>query len=94
MASNVEEGVLVAQQISLEERIATAREAATALGLTMPILVDGMGNEAADAFAAWPERIVVVAGDGSIVYPGAPGPFGFAPEEAEEQLVALLAAET
>jgi Iodothyronine deiodinase len=93
MAANEEEGVLVAQQTSLEERIATARDAAAALGLTMPILVDGMDNEAASAFAAWPERIVIVGGDGRIVDPGAPGPFGFSPEEAEAHL-SLLTAQT
>ena len=90
MPSNVEEGVLVAQQTSLDDRIATARDAATALGLTMPILVDGMANAAADAFAAWPERLVVVDGAGRIAHQGAPGPFGFSPEDAEEHLVAVL----
>jgi iodothyronine deiodinase-like protein len=90
MPSNVEEGVLVAQQTSLDERIATACEAADALGLSMPTLVDGMDNVAADAFAAWPERLVVIDGDGRIAHQGAPGPFGFAPEEAEEHLVAVL----
>jgi iodothyronine deiodinase-like protein len=91
MPSNDEEGVLVEQQTTLDGRIATARDAAAALGLTMPILVDGMGNEAAEAFAAWPERLVVVGSDGRIAYPGAPGPFGFVPEDAEAHLVALLA---
>jgi iodothyronine deiodinase-like protein len=95
MPSNEEQGVFVAQQTTLDQRIATAQEAVAALGLTMSILVDDMDNDAADAFAAWPERLVVVGSDGRIAHPGAPGPFGFSPEDAEQQLVALLeAAET
>lgn len=42
------------------------------------------------AFAAWPERLVLVDAEKRIFYPGKPGPWGFSPEEAEEQLVAML----
>jgi len=49
-----------------------------------------MDNRASAAFAAWPERLVVVGADRRIVYPGNPGPWGFSPEEAREQLVAHL----
>ena len=90
MDSNEDEGIRVLQQTSLDERSEAAREAATRLGLTMPILVDGMDDAASIAFAAWPERLVVVDRDGRIAYPGAPGPFGFSPEEAEEKLIAIV----
>lgn len=90
LESNEEEGIRVLQQTSLEERIEAARAAAARLQLTMPILVDGMDDAASVAFAAWPERIVIVYRDGRIAYPGAPGPYGFSPEEAEESLSALL----
>ena len=56
----------------------------------MPLLLDEMDNAAGTAFAAWPERLVVAGADGRIAYPGRPGPLGFSPEEAEEQLAALL----
>ena len=49
-----------------------------------------MDNRANVAFAAWPERLVLVGGDGRIVYPGSPGPWGFSPDEAREQLDARL----
>ena len=49
-----------------------------------------MDDRANTAFAAWPERLVLVDADRRIVYPGRAGPWGFSPEEAEEQLVALL----
>ena len=90
MESNEEEGILVVQQTSLEERIDAARAAAARLQLTMPILVDGMDDAASAAFAAWPERIVVIGRDGRIVYPGAPGPYGFSPEAAEACLAGML----
>jgi hypothetical protein len=90
MASNEDEGILIRQQTTRDERIATARSAAARLGLTMSILVDTMDDAASRAFAAWPERIVVVDRKRRIAYPGKPGPFGFSPEEADEHLAELL----
>jgi hypothetical protein len=81
---------VLTQQATLEERRARALETAERLGLGLPLLLDEMDNRASVAFAAWPERLVVVTADGRIAYPGSPGPWGFSPEEAEEQLVALL----
>jgi Iodothyronine deiodinase len=90
MESNVEEGVLVHQHTTIEGRFAAAREAATRLGLTMPVLVDGMDDAVSEAFAAWPERIHVVGEDGVLVYVGAPGPWGFDPDAAASVLDEML----
>jgi len=87
--SNEEEGIRVLQQTSLEERIEAARAAAARLQLTMPIFVDGMDDAASAAFAAWPERIVIVNHQRRIAYPGAPGPYGFDPDEAARRLASL-----
>ena len=76
--------------MTLEERQAQAHETAARLGLTMPLFLDEMSNIASAAFAAWPERLTLVSPERRIVYPGNPGPWGFSPEEAEEQLVAML----
>ena len=89
MPANLEEDAVVTQQTTLEQRRhrrtrpprASAYDAA-------PARRDG--QRASTAFAAWPERLVVVGADGRIAYPGSPGPWGFSPEEAEEQLAALL----
>ena len=51
MESNVEEGVLLHQHATLEERFAAAREGVERLGLTMPVLVDGMDDAVSEAFA-------------------------------------------
>jgi Iodothyronine deiodinase len=82
--------VVLNQQATLEERRLQARESATRLGLTMPLFLDGMENDASRAFAAWPERLVLVDVQARIAYPGKPGPWGFSPEEAEHHLAALL----
>jgi len=90
MPANLEEDAVLTQQTTLEERRQQARETAERLSLSLPVLVDEMDNRANAAFAAWPERLVVVGADGRIAYPGKPGPWGFSPEAAEEQLTALL----
>lgn len=56
----------------------------------LPLAIDAMDNAADKAFAAWPERIYVVAPGGRIAYKGDMGPFGFHPEEAERALASLL----
>ena len=90
MPANLEDDAVLEQQTTLEERAQTAREAAERLSLGLPLFLDEMDNGVSTAFAAWPERLVLVDGDGRVVYPGSPGPWGFSPEEAEAQLVALL----
>ena len=60
------------------------------LDLSLPLVLDEMDNRVSAAFAAWPERLVLVGADRRIAYPGRPGPWGFSPEEAREQLAAAL----
>jgi Iodothyronine deiodinase len=90
MESNEEAGVLLNQPTTLEERFAAAREGVERMGLTLPVLVDGMDDAVSEAFAAWPERIFVVGADGVVVFRGGPGPWDFDPEAAVEALEATL----
>jgi hypothetical protein len=90
MQSNVDEGVLVANHVTIEDRFAAARAGVERLGLTMPVLVDRMDDAAGNAFAAWPERIYVVDTAGRVAYAGGPGPFEFDPDAAAEALAELL----
>jgi Iodothyronine deiodinase len=82
MESNEEEGVLLNQPTTLDERFAVAREGVERMRLTMPVVVDGMDDAVSEAFAAWPERIFVADADGVIAFQGGPGPFDFDPEAA------------
>ena len=90
LPANLEDDAVLTQPTTLEQRREQAHETAARLGLTMPILLDEMDNAASIAFAAWPERLVVVDVAGRIADPGNPGPWGFAPEAVEARLGALL----
>ena len=93
LPANLEDGdYCFRQPTSFEARCAAGRLMAPKLGLTIPTLVDGMDDAAARAFSAWPERIYVIDRDGRVAYPGAPGPGGFKPEDAEAALCALVPA--
>lgn len=91
--SNEEAGIRVRQHVTLEERVAEARAGALRLGLSMPVLVDGIENTVSEAFAAWPERVYVIAADGRIAFKGGPGPWEFDPEAARTALEELLRVE-
>jgi hypothetical protein len=57
----------------------------------MPLAIDGLDNKVEAAFAAWPERIYVLAPGGTVVYKGDMGPFGFDTDAAEAALKRTLA---
>jgi hypothetical protein len=88
--SNEQEGICILQPTTFEARLAAARLCTEQLALTIPILVDGMDNTAAERFAAWPERIYIIDGAGHIAYQGGPGPYEFKPQEANEALAQLI----
>ena len=73
---------IVEDPISLSERQQVARVCMTKLALKpMPALVDDVDDTVNDAYAAWPDRMYLIAKDGTIAYHGGRGPFGFKPEE-------------
>ena len=91
LRSNVDDDVLVRQHVTLEERFAAAHAGVERLGLTMPVLVDGMDDAVSEAFAAWPERLYVAESGGRLAYVGGPGPFEFDPDAAAAALAEVLA---
>ena len=90
LPANLEDDVLLAQHRELDDRLAAARASVERLGLTMPVLVDGMDDAVSEAFAAWPERLYVAEPGGRLAYVGGPGPFEFEPDDAAEALAGLL----
>ena len=69
------------------ERSAAARSCLSALALEpMPALVDTLDDAASRAYAAWPDRLYLIARDGTVAYRGAEGPDGFDPEELEQAI--------
>ena len=79
--SNLRDGVEFAQPRSLEERAAIAETCVARLGLSAPLLLDGIENAASHAYNAWPERLYVIARGSRIAYQGGKGPYGFDPVE-------------
>jgi len=62
-----------------EERRKVAKDFAAALKLSIPVLVDNIDDEVGKSYAAWPDRLYVIDGDGKVALQGGAGPAGFAP---------------
>jgi hypothetical protein len=91
MDSNRKEKIVINQPRGFAERHEAARILVDRLHYDMPLALDAMDNPAENAYAAWPERLYVIAAGGRIVYRGGLGPFGFDPQEMEKALAAHLA---
>lgn len=76
----------IPQTNTLEERSLRAQQCTAMLRLSIPVVVDKADNRVNYAYAAWPERLVVVGTDGRIAYYGGPGPAGFKPAELADWL--------
>ena len=87
MENNRRDGIEVPQPRTPEERRALALECVERLGLTAPVLLDGMTNDADRAYGAWPERLFVISPERRILYQGGKGPYGFLPDELERFLL-------
>ena len=90
LQANLDDDVLLANHVKIEDRLAAARRGVERLQLTMPVLVDDMNDAVSEAFAAWPERIYVVDRDARIAHVGGPGPFEFDPDASAAALEELL----
>ena len=90
MPANERDKVVHKQPKSAEERDKVAKACQSGLKLSIPMLIDGMDDAANKAYAAWPDRLYIVAKDGKIVYKGRPGPAGFNPGEMAQALDKLL----
>ena len=91
MDSNRKDQIVIKQPKAFEERREAAKILVERLKYGMPVAIDSMDNKAENAYAAWPERLYVVAAGGRIVYRGRLGPFGFDTEEMEKALAKHLA---
>jgi len=90
VAENVEEGVLVPQHRSFEERVEVGQTCMSKMALETPALVDKMNDDVASAYAAMPERLYLIHKGGKIAYQGGMGPMFFRPGEWEEAIETCL----
>lgn len=86
MKSNVKDDVCYAQPKNLQQRLAIANDFVKRFQYPVPFGVDDMNNAANDAYAAWPERLYVIDGNGRIAYRGGMGPFNYKPKEVRDWL--------
>ena len=93
MDENEEDGVLVAQHTSMEERVEVGQTCMIKMALEMPAVVDEMDDAVATAYGAMPERLYLVGSDGRIAYKGGIGPMFFRPDEWSEAIEQYLAGE-
>jgi hypothetical protein len=89
---NITEDVCYKQPKTTEQRLAIANDFVSRFKFPIPLLVDPIENPANQVYAGWPERLYVIDEQGTIVYKGETGPFGFHPEEVEAWLAKRLPA--
>lgn len=87
---NLKDDVLIASTKTAEDRDRVANVCVVKLGIEMPALIDEPDNRVERAYTAWPDRLYVIARDGTVAYKSAAGPFGFKPAEVEATLKRIL----
>ncbi|HVJ80171.1 MAG TPA: deiodinase family protein, partial [Planctomycetia bacterium] len=94
MESNDRAGISYAQPRTDAERRKTAATCNAKLKLPFPVLVDGVDDMVGNLYSGMPGRFYVIDAGGRVTYKSARGPFGFKPQELEQNLaLTLLAAE-
>ena len=76
---NRDEGILINDPTSTDERVEVAASCAINLKIRMPVVVDEVDDQIALAYGALPDRLYLIAQDGTVAYQGEPGPWGFDP---------------
>lgn len=75
---------------TMEERRAVAGECQAALDYGVRTYVDEMDDHVNNAYAAWPTRLYLIGLDGTVVYTGGLGPYGFKPVQLQAAIEAYL----
>lgn len=88
---NERDGVVFKQPKTEGERAEVASACVVKLAIKVPCLIDDVKASAQQAYSAWPDRVYVVARDGTIAFKGEPGPRGFSVAAAEAALKKVLA---
>ena len=81
---NREQGIAIDDPTTDSARADVAGVCAARLEIELPVLVDGVDDEVARAYGGWPDRLYLVAADGTVAYQGREGPDGFKPDELEQ----------
>lgn len=85
--------VEIPQHKTIEDRKKAATSCGASLNLTIPVLLDDMNNSVATAFHGHPDRLFILSPNGTIVYRGGKGPWGFDVDEMRAALEKLVQAQ-
>ena len=83
---NREQGIAIHDPATDDARVEVAATCALRLELEIPVLVDGVDDTVARAYGGWPDRLYLIAADGTVAYQGGEGPEGFDPAALAEAL--------
>ena len=86
LSDNVRDGVLFASPRTDGERTQTASACVRNLGIRIPALLDGIGNQTERSYTAWPDRLYLIGRNGRVVFKTRPGPYGFTTKGLEQAL--------
>jgi hypothetical protein len=89
LPANVRDDVLLPSPRSDNERTSTAATCVRKLGVRIPAVLDGIGNQTERAYTAWPDRMYLIDTNGRIRFKSPPGPFGFSTRDLEKSLVEI-----
>lgn len=90
MQTNERVGVSVAQPKSLSERTTVAQQCMARIKPSFPWGVDDVDDATGHAYSGMPARLYLLDPQGTVIYKGGRGPFGFKPGEMEQALVMTL----
>jgi hypothetical protein len=91
LEANREDGIALADPLSLAERADVAQACALRLRTRIPVLLDDVDDEVALAYGGWPDRLYLIGRDGRVAFQGERGPDGFEPEKLAAAIESELA---
>ena len=89
---NRDNGIVVNDPSTSEDRFEVAQTCALRLKIRMPVVVDDIDDQIASAYGALPDRLYLIDRSGTVAYQGERGPWGFKPEDLASAIERLEAA--
>ena len=84
---NPSDDIRISDPTTTAARTEVATTCALRLEIQIPVVVDAIDDNIANAYGALPDRLYLIALGGSIAFQGEAGPWGFKPEALESAIV-------